>query len=172
MKLFIGLGNPGEKYQNTRHNVGFMVIDALDQTKTLTWHHSGSLHAFVARDISTDNLYAKPDTFMNESGVAVKSLLDFYKISPDDLYLIHDDLDLKLGAFKLQKGTGPKDHNGLNSVYEKLSTHNFWHLRVGVDARPPSARTPGEDYVLEKFSPSELKIITQLLPDLIQALPS
>lgn len=134
MKLIIGLGNPGEKYQSNRHNVGHQFVD---------WAKRG----------------LKTDVFMNDSGRFVAAKLNFHKLKPDDLYIVHDDLDIRLGEYKIQKGVGPKVHYGLNSIEAVLETKDFWRIRIGVDNRDPENRTPGEDYVLQNFSTDEKKII-------------
>lgn len=133
-RLLIGLGNPGKKYQFTRHNVGHLVIDFLKK-----------LDGFVLR---------KSSVFMNESGREVKKLLDELKISFDNLIVLHDDVDLKLGQFKLQKGRSSAGHKGVESIIGALGTKDFWRLRIGVGAPPQGVET--EEYVLEKFNQGEL----------------
>jgi PTH1 family peptidyl-tRNA hydrolase len=146
MRLVIGLGNPGSKYKNNRHNVGHMVIDALLRKKL------------------PKGLIAKKTTvFMNESGKQVKKLTDFYKISPDDLYIIHDDLDIPLGKYKIQKGKGPRQHNGIQSVDESLGTKEYWRVRIGVDNRKQDNRISGEEYVLQDFTKEEREVINQVI---------
>jgi PTH1 family peptidyl-tRNA hydrolase len=142
MKLIVGLGNPGNEYLNNRHNVGYLLIDSLST--------QGNKKGYV---------FKKTQTFMNSSGGSVVKLVNNYSIAPSDLYILHDDLDLKLGTFKIQLGVGPKEHNGIKDIEDKLSTKEFWRIRVGVDNRDPNNRIVGEDYVLEDFTDSELKII-------------
>ena len=110
MKIIVGLGNPGEKYKNTRHNMGFELVEVLAQGKRF------SIDSKMESEICKDGnfVFVKPMTFMNESGRAVRKVMDFYKLSPNDLILVHDDLDLKLGDYKVQNGVGPKVHNGVN----------------------------------------------------------
>lgn len=154
MRLIIGLGNPGEKYVNTRHNAGFLVVDELQKVK-----------------LPVGIVVRKSDVFMNESGFFVKKLVDQYKLDPSDLYIIHDDLDIKLREFKIQKSHGPKDHNGLNDIYQKLGSDDFWHVRVGIDNRPQDNKPLGIEYVLQNFTEEERKIldltIKKVLIDLI-----
>ena len=141
MKVIVGLGNPGIKYINNRHNAGCMVVEELKKLK------------------SKDKVL-KSDKFMNDSGLFVKKTKDKYpKMSFSDLFVVHDDLDIRLGAFKIQFGKGPKVHNGLNDIYEKIGTDEFWHVRVGVDNRDLENRTSGHDYVLEDFTSEEMKIL-------------
>ena len=138
MKLIIGLGNPGEEYGNTRHNAGFLVADRLERGK-----------------LSGGVVIRKSDVFMNDSGSFVRSLVDKYKLDPTNLYIIHDDLDIKLGEYKIQLGHGPKDHNGLNDIYQKLGSDSFWHVRVGIDNRPLDNKPMGIEYVLQNFTDEE-----------------
>lgn len=153
MKLVIGLGNPGDKYRNNRHNVGHMVVDELLK--------SGLPKGVAAK---------KTDVFMNESGLSVKKLVDFYKVSPENLYIIHDDLDIKLGEYKIQKGKGPRVHNGVNSIEETLGTVDFWRVRIGVDNRDAENRTPGEQYVLQDFAGDELGMLDSVLSKAVEEL--
>lgn len=146
MKLIIGLGNPGEKYRNNRHNAGFMLVEYLERL--------GVPEGIVAK---------KTDTFMNDSGQAVSKLKNFYKIPLNDLYIIHDDLDLPLGQYKIQLGVGPKVHNGLISIEGVLGDINFWRVRVGVDNRDPQNRVPGEAYVLQDFTEEEKKVLKETI---------
>ncbi len=154
MKLVVGLGNIGEKYKNTRHNVGFMVIDELEKYK----EELGKV------------MLVKPTTFMNESGRAVSKVKNFYKIDLDDLYVVHDDLDLELGEYKIQKGVGPKVHNGVASVEEWLGSKEFWRVRVGVDNRKGSRVVSGEDYVLGKFNKVEIEVLDKVLKEVTKEL--
>ncbi|MFZ3301618.1 MAG: aminoacyl-tRNA hydrolase [Microgenomates group bacterium] len=141
MKVIVGLGNPGIKYVNNRHNVGHMVIDELQNLKL-------------------KDKILKSDKYMNDSGLFIKKLKEKYpKMQLNDLYIIHDDLDIPLGSFKVQFGKGPKVHNGLNDIYEKIGTSEFWHVRVGVDNRDPENRASGYDYVLEDFSNEEKLVL-------------
>lgn len=148
MKLIIGLGNPGKDYGLTRHNSGYMVIDALQNTK--------QLKGIQAK---------KTDTFMNESGKFVNKELLKTKISLDSLYIIHDDLDLKLGEYKIQFGRGPKDHNGLKSIDTELGTNEYWHVRVGIDNRPLDGKVMGEEYVLQNFDENERLILKRVISE-------
>jgi PTH1 family peptidyl-tRNA hydrolase len=161
MKMIIGLGNPGKEYQLTRHNLGFMILDELAEQLGINFSNSSKTQSEIAKQGSS-LLLCKPQTFMNQSGLAVRSVLEYYDTfeksaeSVDDLFVVHDDLDIQLGAFKIQLGTGPKSHNGLLSIYEHLGTKNFWHVRAGVDNRGDlrSQLVPSE-YVLQNFRKDE-----------------
>jgi peptidyl-tRNA hydrolase, PTH1 family len=156
MKLIIGLGNPGDKYNNNRHNVGHVVVDEIKRQKA------------KGKNITAK----KTDCFMNESGACVKRLVSKYpNISiSSDLYVIHDDLDIKLGEYKIQFGKGPKVHHGIESVDEALGTRDYWRVRVGVDNRSPENRIPGEVYVLQDFSPDEKIILDKVLSHICKKL--
>ena len=121
-----------------------------------------------------DYLLVKPQTFMNRSGEVVAKIANFYKVTIDDLVVIHDDLDIRLGEYKIQKGVGPKVHNGLISVEEQLGTANFWRVRIGVDNRIQNSefRIQGEDYVLADFLPEEKTIIDGVIEKAVKELES
>lgn len=178
MKLLIGLGNPEEKYKKTRHNVGFMVLDKLAGKVTgRSWSLVNKFKSeaiylpAVGGDRHSALCIAKPHTSMNESGEAVSKLANYFNIDKGDLWVVHDDLDIKLGEYKIQEGKGPKDHNGLNSIYEKLGYKDFWHIRVGIDSQArqiqnPNDKTqkiPGDVYVLQNFSQEEFEIIDNMI---------
>ena len=144
MKLIVSIGNPGVAYANTRHNAGFLVVEALQNSK-----------------LPKDVVLRKSDVFMNESGTFVKKLVNNYKLDLNSLYVIHDDLDIKLGEYKIQFGRGPKDHNGLKSIDGELGTDQYWHVRIGVDNRPLDNKPMGEEYVLQNFSDEEKEVINK-----------
>lgn len=174
MKLIVGLGNPGEKYKNNRHNVGFMVADRLQTTvyRNYEWGENSKFKAVVCRPKAVDVLLAKPTSFMNSSGFVVKKLVDFYKVKPDNLFVIHDDLDIKLGEYKIQK-RGPKLHNGILSIENALGTKDFWRVRVGIENRVSGyqdVRISGEEYVLNDFTQKELSTLNLVTDKIIQDL--
>jgi len=149
MKIVIGLGNPGKKYENNRHNVGHMFIDYL-----------ASLESLRVNDLKL----VKTDCFMNQSGIFVKKLTrQLAKPVINNIIIIHDDLDIPLGKFHIQKGVGPQLHNGLESIEQHLKTKDFWRVRIGIDnrkqnkwTRPERSRgIDGETYVLKNFLPEE-----------------
>lgn len=153
MKLFVGLGNPGEKYLETRHNVGYLVIDEL------------------SRIVKGQGLVVKKtNTFMNDSGVAVKKLINHYSLAISHLYIVHDDLDLPLGTWKIQYAKGPEDNGGINSIEQVLGTKDFWRIRVGIDNRNPEERTPGEEYVLQNFTDEEKQILDKVTLEICKKL--
>lgn len=164
MYFFIGLGNPGEKYQNNRHNVGQVFLDFLINMLK-DWQVEKSeekkYYQLTIVQAPTNQLFAfiKTKTFMNQSGLAVKKLLYRFKIKPSNLIVIHDDLDIPLGKFKIQKGEGPKLHNGLESIEKTVGVKNFWRIRIGIDNRHPENRLPGETYVLQDFLDEEKQLL-------------
>lgn len=152
-KLIIGLGNPEPKYFKNRHNAGYIFTGEL-----------------IKRNISKNIVVKKTNVFMNDSGSVVKNLSDKYKVDFNNLYIVHDDLDIPLGEFKIQKAVGPKLHNGISSVNEKLKSKDYWRVRIGVDAREKEERESGEKYVLEDFEPEEEKILIEVIDRAIKKL--
>lgn len=168
MKLIIGLGNPTPEYSATRHNAGFLVVDALKEkiqnSKSETLNKR--LHHFVGKI-----QIFKSDKFMNESGVFVKQLMSKYPNVPvSSIYVIHDDLDIPLGSYKIQFGRGPRDHNGIKSVDEAFGTSQYWHIRIGVDNRPADNRPMGEEYVLQNFTDEERVILDKTIKEVCKKL--
>ncbi|MAG59286.1 aminoacyl-tRNA hydrolase [Candidatus Woesebacteria bacterium] len=164
MKIIIGLGNPEEKHKNNRHNVGFLTVDRVQQAASseCSWQENKKLSAVICK-LNVDVILAKPQTFMNASGEAVRALIREFKGKPDQLYVIHDDLDIPIGSYKIQKGKGPKLHYGLDSIDEVLGTSDYWRVRVGVDNRDPENRTRGEQYVLQDFTPEEQETVDEVI---------
>lgn len=180
MKLIAGLGNTGDRYKKTRHNVGFMILDEIQGEIDLPdWSFVNKFNSLMI-DSRKNALLCKPQTMMNSSGEAVSIIANYYKIDPNDFYVVHDDLDIKLGEYKIQKGKGPRDHKGLLSIYESLGTKDFWHVRIGVDNRRPEGRIAGEpsvakavegkDYVLMDFADEELETLKSTKKKVVQEL--
>ncbi len=161
MKLIVGLGNPGGKYGNSRHNVGFVVVEEVAKKMGVEFTGQDKFKSEVAR--GEGYLLVKPQTFMNASGEAVAKLAGFYKIKVEEIVLVHDDLDIKLGEFKFQNAVGPKVHNGVESVEESLGSKDFWRARVGIDGRGGERSVAGEEYVLANFLEEEKRIIEKVI---------
>ena len=160
MYALIGLGNPGKTYQNTRHNLGSGLVTKLLQSLSLpTLKDNPKFSAKIIKH--QDWIFAVPAVYMNESGLSVQKILSYYKISPNDLYVVHDDLDLRVGDWKIQFDRGPAGHNGVKSIIENLNTQAFNRIRVGIDH--PPANIAVEDYVLKPFSSAEKKIISETI---------
>lgn len=164
MRIIVGLGNPGVEYQQTHHNSGVMLVDKLAEKLTSNYGWRKHYNALIFK---TDDLWLVKTrgVFMNESGRLIANCQ--WPIA--NLYVAHDDLDIKLGEYKVQKGKGPRDHNGVLSVEQALGTKEFWRIRIGIDNRSiPNAKS-GEDYVLERFSPQEKVILEKVLDEITQA---
>lgn len=157
--LIVGLGNPGNEYINTRHNAGFLAIDALAKQLDATWKLDKKMHAEICETSSADKkiILAKPQTFMNLSGSSVASLMAKFKVSPADVWIVSDDVALPLGTLRVRTGGSAGGHNGLKSMIESLGTDAFVRFRIGVNE--PPAEVPLEAYVLQKFSKDELKTL-------------
>lgn len=185
MKFIIGLGNPGSQYEYTRHNAGFLALDALAaHCNAPAFHAEKKLHALVTRAEYRGEAYllAKPQTYMNRSGAAVQKLLAYYGALPkyfgvlakkeanltDTLTVIHDDVDFAFGAVKAQASRSAAGHNGVASIIEYLKTKNFRRVRIGVNA-PRNEQMPTDKFVLEKFSKEELRQLANLWPQVIAA---
>ena len=167
MLLVVGLGNPGQEYERTRHNVGFEVVERLASRGAFAaWRQSGN--AATSRGVmgSTDVLLVKPLTFMNRSGDAVGSLLRFYKEDVGRLIVVHDDLDFAPGAVRIKMGGGHGGHNGLRSITAHVGAE-FVRVRLGIGK--PSSRQAGADHVLSTFSKAERLGIDEAIVDAVAA---
>lgn len=166
--LLVGLGNPGREYRDHRHNIGFMVVDRLSIRWGISLARLQS-RALIGTGMMGDKrvILAKPQTYMNLSGPAVAGLVRFYKILPDHLLVIHDDLDLPFGTLRLRPSGGSGGQKGLASIIEHLGTEAFSRMRLGI-GRPLSGMNPA-DYVLEPFSVEEQKILPVVLDTAVEA---
>lgn len=187
MKIIVGLGNPGEKYINTRHNLGFRIIEHFlkdfQSAKNTLWENSLKFKSAIAqiewqpRHGSLEKvILAKPQTYMNNSGLAVQLLASFFKLPSSDIWVIHDDIDLPLGAMKIRFGGGTAGHHGVESIMEKLGTDKFWRFRMGTGQANSkfkilASRRSGqnsklrnvEDFVLSDFTGSEKGKVKHLI---------
>ncbi|HEY0876172.1 MAG TPA: aminoacyl-tRNA hydrolase [Vicinamibacterales bacterium] len=162
MKLVAGLGNPGRKYEGTRHNIGFDVLDVLARRHGAQWEMGPrGIEALVGRWRSHDTVLAKPLTFMNLSGGAIVALLQFYKIDPADLLVVVDDVNIDLGRLRLRPGGSAGGHNGLKSVIGSLGSDQFARMRIGV-GRGDNRRDLA-DHVLAKFDADERAIVAEMV---------
>ncbi len=166
-KLIVGLGNPGEKYTNTRHNIGFIILDNFFVHESGTWLKQAQFKSLVLKTDSS--ILVKPQTFMNGSGEAVSKILNFYKKGPEDLVVIHDDVDLDLGRIKLAKNSGSAGHHGIESIKEHLGTLDFYRLRIGV-GRPIQVGFDIESYVLQAFLQDEKEQILKSFDTFVKTL--
>lgn len=152
MRLVVGLGNPGKQYEKTRHNIGFMIVDAYVNYHGSQWASKTKFKADVCQ--IGDTILLKPSTFMNLSGESVQSVASFYKIEAADILVISDDIDLEFGTVRARQDGGDGGHNGLKSIIEHIGS-DFWRLRIGV-ANELRQKIEASDFVLNNFSSDEL----------------
>ncbi|MDX8386414.1 MAG: aminoacyl-tRNA hydrolase [Gallionella sp.] len=148
IRLIVGLGNPGREYEGNRHNVGFWWVDELAGSQNINFKSENKFHGVTARGHlhGHEVWLLKPQTFMNRSGRAVSALAQFYKILPEEIMVVHDELDLPPGVARLKKGGGHGGHNGLKDTIAHLGTKDFWRLRIGIGH--PGERSEVSNYVL------------------------
>jgi len=148
IRLIVGLGNPGREYEATRHNVGFWWVDELAREQKLNFKSESKFHGLTARGQlhGHEVVLLKPQTFMNASGRSVGALVQFYKIEPSEMMVVHDELDLPPGVARLKMGGGHGGHNGLKDIIAHLGTKDFWRLRIGIGH--PGDRAEVSNYVL------------------------
>ena len=175
MKLIVGLGNPGEKYSKTRHNLGFEVLDELAKKLNLVdWSLEGKFKSELIK--APQLILVKPQTYVNNSGMAVKLLTTYYKLPTTDLIIIHDELDLPLGKIKVRLGGAAAGHHGVESIISALGTDQFIRVRLGIgNLRTLSGEHKGqsisaEKFVLEPFIPKEKPQVKHMIKQAIKAL--
>ena len=165
IRLVVGLGNPGKEYERTRHNAGFWLVERFAVASGAHFRKDPKYQALVARlDASAGNAGAwllMPQSFMNASGRAVQMLAGFFKLKPDEILVVHDELDFQPGVVRLKQGGGIAGHNGLRDISQRLGTHDYWRLRLGVGKPPPG--TEGGDYVLQKPSADDRAAIDRAI---------
>ena len=160
IKLFVGLGNPGEKYAATRHNAGFWWIDQVAATTNSKLALDAKFFGLAGKLTPTsDSWLIKPTTFMNASGKAVAALANYYKISPAEILVIHDELDLPAGSIKMKFGGGHGGHNGLRDIHSALGTPDYWRLRVGIGH--PGSKNEVVNFVLKAPTKDEQQLIDE-----------
>lgn len=164
-KLLVGLGNPGQKYERTRHNIGFEIIDHLAKAWSVTLADNKRFQGCVGetRAVSGDRLiFLKPSTYMNRSGQSVRSVLDWYKLQPSHVLVIYDDMDLPIGKLRMRMSGSAGGHNGMKSIISHLGTQTFPRLRLGISRADGAENQPNRavvGHVLGKFSPDERKVV-------------
>lgn len=170
MKLIVGLGNPGEDYNNTKHNIGWMILDILSENET--WKTDKNAPAlYLKKTIAEqETKLFKPLTFMNESGRAVAYAVKKQKININDLVVIHDDKDLPLGEYRLQKNRGSAGHNGVQSIIDHLHTKDFTRLRIGIARPDKTSMGDTAKFVLSKFNKEEKNILEKITAEIITQL--
>lgn len=170
--VIVGLGNIGKEYENTHHNAGFMAIEQVAKANNLTFLLEKKFQAYICEYFfeGKKHYLVKPTTYMNNSGLAVKSILDYYNLSQKDLIVIYDDLDLPLGQIRIRNSGSAGTHNGMKSIVNMLGTQEFARIRIGI-AKQKEINTI--DYVLSKFSKNEMSTINESLkkfPNIIDEL--
>lgn len=160
--LIVGLGNPGQEYAQTRHNLGWLAVEALAKRYQSSFREERSLHTLLAdiRIDQTQALLCLPTTYMNESGRAVQAIAQYFKIPLTQILIVQDELDFPFGTFAFRDGGNAGGHNGIGSIYEQTGTMQFARLRMGI-GRPPAPRS-SKDYVLERFSAEEQATFDEL----------
>lgn len=167
LKLIVGLGNPGEEYRQTRHNVGFDLIDDIASELRLSWQNKPKFFSDLA--LSDAYTLQKPITYMNRSGQAVAAFAQFYKIPPEAILVLHDDLDLPPGAIRLKTGGGAGGHNGLKNIDQSLGTPNYHRLRIGIGH--PGVRSDVLGFVLGLPSSADREAYRQSFAQVLASLP-
>ncbi len=163
IKLVVGLGNPGRQYEKTRHNAGFLFLDVLCEHFGGQWRLDSASAVSEIFVSASKVLLQKPQTYMNRSGDAVVKLARYYKIEPEEILVVHDELDFDFGVMRLKKAGGHAGHNGLRDIIQKIASRDFYRLRVGI-GRPPEGWKVA-DYVLSTMSVQELQEINRLAED-------
>lgn len=174
MYLLAGLGNPGTKYEHTRHNAGFMFVDFIH--KLLSFPPYKTIHtSLVAKLVNPlirnqEIIVVKPQSYMNTSGRELQKICQYYKVDIHNALIAHDDLDIPLGKFKIDHSVGPELHNGISSIESSFRTKDFHRVRIGVDNRIRETSIPGEKYVLERFSNDEESKLLATFPLIVSLL--
>ncbi len=153
IRLVVGLGNPGKDYERTRHNAGFWLVERFAAANGIALRKDGKFQALVGRHEPSGAWLLEPQSFMNASGRAVQMLAGFFKIKPEEILVVHDELDFPPGVAKMKQGGGIAGHNGLKDISQRIGSHDYWRLRIGVGKPPAGAE--GADFVLQKPSAEE-----------------
>lgn len=169
IRLVVGLGNPGKEYERTRHNAGFWLVERFASANGVVLRKDSKFKALVGRHDSSGAWFLLPQSFMNLSGQPVHMLAGFFKIKPEEILVVHDELDFPPGVAKLKQGGGIAGHNGLRDISQRLATHEYWRLRLGVGKPPPGRE--GADYVLEKPPVEERAAIEAAIDKALGVLP-
>lgn len=167
IRILVGLGNPGRQYERTRHNAGFWFVERLALGRGIALKKDNHYQALVGKDGAL--WLVMPQSFMNASGRAVQMLAGFFKVAPAEILVVHDELDFAPGTARLKQGGGIAGHNGLKDISQRLGSHDYWRLRIGV-GRPPAGRD-GADYVLEKPPAEEREAIEGAIARALELVP-
>jgi PTH1 family peptidyl-tRNA hydrolase len=170
-KIIVGLGNPGQEYQNTRHNIGFQIIDTIAENlilKSLKLNKKFQAEVCEGTFGEQKVILAKPQTFMNNSGLAIKKIKTFYKIKPQDIIIIHDDIDLPIGIIRISQEASSGGHKGIESIIYNLKSKNLIRIRIGI-ANELRTKIPADKFVLQKFSIEDEKKLKNVFLDVLNA---
>jgi PTH1 family peptidyl-tRNA hydrolase len=167
IRLVVGLGNPGKEYERTRHNAGFWLVERFASANGVILRKDAKFQALVGRHEQAFLLL--PQSFMNASGRAVQMLAGFFKVKPEEILVVHDELDFEPGVARVKQGGGIAGHNGLKDISQRLGSHDYWRLRLGIGKPPPGGE--GADYVLEKPSAEDLAAINGAIDRSLAVLP-
>ena len=169
IRLVVGLGNPGKEYERTRHNAGFWLVERFAVGNSIALRKDLKFQALVGRHDSASAWLLLPQTFMNASGQPAQMLAGFFKIKPEEILVVHDELDFAPGTARLKQGGGIAGHNGLRDISQRLATHDYWRLRLGVGKPPPGRE--GADYVLERPLAEEKSAIDAAIDKALSLMP-
>ena len=169
IRLVVGLGNPGKEYERTRHNAGFWLVERFASANGIVLRKDNKFQALVGRHEPSGAWLLMPQSFMNASGRAVQMLAGFFKIKPEEILVVHDELDFPPGTARIKQGGGIAGHNGLKDISQRLATHDYWRLRLGV-GKPP-AGMEGADYVLQRPPAEERAAIDAAIESALAVLP-
>ena len=168
IRLVVGLGNPGKEYERTRHNAGFWLVERFAQQSGFALRKDPKFKALVGKNAG-GAWFLLPQSFMNLSGQPVQMLAGFFRIKPEEILVVHDELDFEPGIARLKQGGGIAGHNGLKDISQRLASHDYWRLRIGVGKPPAGAE--GADYVLQKPMAEDKAAIDQAINRALQVLP-
>ena len=169
IRLLVGLGNPGKEYERTRHNAGFWLVERFAASRGVALRKDPKYQALVARLPDNGPWLLMPQSFMNASGRAVQMLAGFFKIKPEEMLVVHDELDFAPGVARVKQGGGIAGHNGLKDISQRLGSHDYWRLRIGIGH--PGDKDAVADYVLQKPSAEDKTAIDQAMDRALQVLP-
>jgi PTH1 family peptidyl-tRNA hydrolase len=169
IRLVVGLGNPGKEYERTRHNAGFWLVERFASANGVALRKDPKFQALVGRIEAPAAWLLEPQSFMNASGRAVQMLAGFFKIKPEEILVVHDELDFAPGVAKMKQGGGIAGHNGLRDISQRIGSHDYWRLRIGV-GKPPAGEE-GADYVLQKPPAEERAAIDAAIEKALAVIP-
>jgi PTH1 family peptidyl-tRNA hydrolase len=169
IRLVVGLGNPGKEYERTRHNAGFWLVERFASSSGLHFRKDPKYQALVTRLPDNGAWLLMPQSFMNASGRAVQMLAGFFKVKPEEILVVHDELDFSPGVARLKQGGGIGGHNGLRDISQRVASHDYWRLRIGIGH--PGDKNVVADYVLHKPSAEDKAEIDQAIDRALQVMP-